>query len=184
MKTVADVVRGREIYTIQRRQTIYRAARFMADKKVGAVCVLEDDKLVGVLSERDLMTRVVAQGRDSQRTEVDEVMTRELVVADAGDSWDVALRKMKSIGVRHLPVVEGGKLIGMISLRDLLLSQIEVREEEVKWLEKTVALCANSPKFLTWRCLGCGHVLTASDPPKACPVCGRAKEEFVNVEED
>ncbi|MBI3268586.1 MAG: CBS domain-containing protein [Planctomycetes bacterium] len=188
MQTVSDVLKGRTLFSVQRGQTVFQVARFMSEKKIGAVVVLEGDRLAGLFSERDIMNRVVAQGRDPAKTVVDDVMTKEVVVAEAGDSWDAALAQMKKINVRHLPVIDGGRLVGMLSLRDLLLSTIEVKEEEIKWLEQTVAVSStagvDSAKYLTWRCLGCGHVLTARKPPTACPKCGKPKEEFENVEED
>ncbi|MBI5369119.1 MAG: CBS domain-containing protein [Planctomycetes bacterium] len=188
MKTVSEVIKGRTLFTVQKGGTVTEVARYMAEKKIGAVCVLDGERMIGLFSERDIMNRVVAQLRDPQKTVVDDVMTREIAVVEPGDAFDAALAKMKKIGCRHLPVVFGTKLVGMLSLRDLLQSEIEVQEEEIRWLQQTVAVTStagiDSSKYLTWRCLGCGHITTASKPPANCPSCGRAKEEFVNVEED
>jgi CBS domain-containing protein len=106
----------------------------MAERRVGAVSVLEGTRLVGIVSERDIMTRLVARGLDPAATRVAEIMTRDLVVADAGESHEDGLRKMKQAGCRHLPVVEADRLVGMVSLRDLLQVDLTEKDEEIRWL--------------------------------------------------
>jgi CBS domain-containing protein len=96
--------------------------------------VLEGSRLAGVLSERDIMARVVAPGLDLDATRVGEVMTRDLVVAQAGDSHEDGLRRMKQAGCRHLPVVAGDHLLGMVSQRDLLQVDLSEKDEEIRWL--------------------------------------------------
>jgi CBS domain-containing protein len=113
---------------------VREAARYMTERRVGAVCVLEGSRLVGVLSERDIMGRVVAAGLDLDRTTVGEAMTRDLVVAEASESHEDGLRKMKQAGCRHLPVVEGDKLLGMVAQRDLLQVDLSEKDEEIRWL--------------------------------------------------
>jgi CBS domain-containing protein len=106
----------------------------MTERRVGAVSVLEGTRLVGILSERDIMGRVVARQLDPDRTRVGDVMTRDLVVAQSGDSHEDGLRKMKQAGCRHLPVVEGDRLLGMIAQRDLLAVDLSEKDEEIRWL--------------------------------------------------
>jgi CBS domain-containing protein len=134
MKTIGAVVKGREIYHLSAEQTIREASRYMSEKRVGAVVVLEGDRLVGVLSERDVMGRVVAKGLDPDTARVRDVMTRDIVVAKPADSHDDGLRKMKQAGCRHLPVVEGDAYVGMVSLRDLLQVDLTEKDEEIRWL--------------------------------------------------
>lgn len=134
MKTIGAVVRDRAIYHLAVEQTVREAARYMSEKRVGAVVVLQGDRLVGVLSERDIMGRVVAPGLDPDRVRVQEVMTREIVVARPEESHDDGLRKMKQAGCRHLPVVEGDRYVGMVSLRDLLQVDLTEKDEEIRWL--------------------------------------------------
>jgi CBS domain-containing protein len=110
------------------------AARYMTDRRVGAVAVLDGTRLVGILSERDVMGRVVARQLDPDRTRVGEVMTRDLVVARSPDSHEDGLRAMKQAGCRHLPVVEGDRLVGMVSQRDLLQVDLTEKDEEIRWL--------------------------------------------------
>jgi CBS domain-containing protein len=134
MKTIGGLVSGREIFHVRSDETVRDAARYMTDRRVGAVSVLEGTRLVGILSERDVMGRVVALQLDPDRTRVAEVMTRDLVVAQSGDSHDDAVRKMKQAGCRHLPVVDGESLLGMVSLRDLLQIDLSEKDEEIRWL--------------------------------------------------
>jgi len=134
MKTIGGLVSGREVFYVRSDQTIRDAARYMTERRVGAVSVLEGTRLVGVLSERDIMGRVVARELDPDGTSVREVMTRELVVARTGDSHDECLRKMKQAGCRHLPVVEDDRLVGMVAQRDLLAVDLSEKDEEIRWL--------------------------------------------------
>ena len=134
MKIIATVIEGREVYHIGAERTVREASRYMTERRVGAVAVLENSRLVGILSERDIMGRVVAKGLDPDATEVRQVMTRDLVVAHVGDSHDDGLRKMRQAGCRHLPVVEGDRLVGMVSQRDLLQVDLTEKDEEIRWL--------------------------------------------------
>ena len=135
MKTIGALVAGRtELYHLGADQSVRDAARYMTERRVGAVSVLDGTRLVGVLSERDIMARVVAAGLDLDRTKVGDVMTRELVVAEAADSHEDGLRKMKQAGCRHLPVVQAGGLLGMVSQRDLLQVDLTEKDEEIRWL--------------------------------------------------
>jgi len=134
MSTIGSLVGDREVYTLSTEQTVRDAARYMTERRVGAASVLDGTRLVGVLSERDIMSRVVAPGADPTTTLVAEVMTRDLVVADAADSHEEGLRKMKQAGCRHLPVVDAGRLIGMVAQRDLLQVDLTAKDEEIRWL--------------------------------------------------
>jgi CBS domain-containing protein len=96
--------------------------------------VLEGDRLAGIVSERDIMGRVVAAGLDLDRTPVRDVMTRDLVVAHTTDTYEDGLRMMKQAGCRHLPVVEADHLVGMISQRDLLQIDLSEKDDEIRWL--------------------------------------------------
>jgi CBS domain-containing protein len=135
--TIGSLV-GREVYHVRGETSVREAARQMTEKRVGAICVLEGDRLAGVLSERDIMGRVVARGLDADRTLVRDVMTRELVVALESDSHEDSVRKMKQAGCRHLPVVRGDRLVGMISLRDLLQVDLAHKDDEIRWLNSYI----------------------------------------------
>ena len=134
MKTIGTVVEGREVYHIGADRTVREASRYMTERRVGAVAVLDESRLAGILSERDIMGRVVAKGLDPDATPVRQVMTQDLVVANVGDSHDDGLRKMRQAGCRHLPVVAGDRLVGMVSQRDLLQVDLTEKDEEIRWL--------------------------------------------------
>ena len=120
MKQIADLIEGQILTVIEPDWTVRTAAQRMTERNIGAVAVVDHGALAGVFSERDIMSRVVAKGLNPDDTSVDAVMTKEIVVADPHENVDAALQKMHSIGSRHLPVVANGKLVGMISIRDLL----------------------------------------------------------------
>jgi CBS domain-containing protein len=138
MKQVAEIIEGRPLIHAEMSENVRNVAQKMSEKNVGAVAVLDGGKLVGVFSERDLMTRVVAKGLNPEKTSVQDVMTRSLVIAEPFDNIDSALQKMNAIGCRHLPVVDEGNLVGMISLRDLLLIDDETNRQKASFLTELV----------------------------------------------
>jgi CBS domain-containing protein len=120
MKQIGELIEGQMLTVIEPGWTVRTAAERMTERNIGAVAVVEAGALAGIFSERDIMRRVVAAGLSPDDTPVSTVMTKELVVAESRESVDSAIQKMHSIGSRHLPVVDDGKLVGMISIRDLL----------------------------------------------------------------
>ncbi len=134
MKTLGALVEGREVYHVRADQTVREVARYMTERRVGAVPVLEGTRLAGILSERDIMSRVVAPGRNPDTAKAGEIMTRELVVAGPEDPYEDGVRKMKQAGCRHLPIVEKDRFLGVVSLRDLLQVDLSEKDEEIRWL--------------------------------------------------
>jgi CBS domain-containing protein len=134
MKSLGALVEGREIYHVGVDQTVREVARYMTERRVGAVPVLEGTRIAGILSERDIMSRVVAPGRDPDTAKAGEIMTRELVVAGPEDPYEEGVRKMKQAGCRHLPIVEKDRFLGVVSLRDLLQVDLSEKDEEIRWL--------------------------------------------------
>ena len=122
MERIADLVKDRRtIYSVDANSTVLEAARFMMEHNIGAVPVLRDGDLAGIFSERDVMNRVVAAGRSPGQTRVSEVMTANPRAVQADDTIENCMFIMKEFGFRHLPIVEGKKLMGLISLRDIML---------------------------------------------------------------
>lgn len=121
MTQVGSMLAGRQTVLVAGDATVLDAARRMAQHNIGAMPVVDGQRVVGIFSERDLMVRVVAVGRDPGRTRVAEVMTRDLVAASPLDTCEACLQLMKSAGVRHLLLLHEGRLEGVVSLRDLLL---------------------------------------------------------------
>ena len=138
MKAIAEIIEGHPLIHANPSDNVRQVARLMADRNVGAIAVLDSGRLVGVFSERDIMARVVAAGLDPEATPVSSVMTKELIVADAGDGVGEALQKMYDRKCRHLPVVRSGKLIGMLSIRDLLQVDDETHRQRASFLNDLV----------------------------------------------
>jgi len=134
MKRLRDIIAGQSVFCLPRGTSCLEAARYMMERKLGAVPVLEGDLVVGIFSERDLMNRVVGRGLDPRTTPIGQVMTKEIVVGEANEAVETALAKMKQMNVRHLPVVDGNQLIGMASLPDLLLLEVTLKDEEIRLL--------------------------------------------------
>jgi CBS domain-containing protein len=134
MHTLSQVIRSRGLITAQPGEDVLGVARRMSEAGVGAIIVLEGDALVGIFSERDLMTRVVVARRDPGATPLSAVMTREVVTAEIGDKVDACEDKMRRAGCRHLPVLSQGRVIGMISMRDLLRDELAEERHEVREL--------------------------------------------------
>lgn len=130
MATIRDLISNRTIHYVAPSQTVFEAASYMVDRNVGAVPVLEDTKLVGVFSERDIMRRVVTEGRDPLTTRIAEVMSTNLRTLEPTASSEEAMCLMQSHGVRHLPVCEGRTLVGFLSLRDLLRCHLDEKSGE------------------------------------------------------
>ena len=138
MHSLEQVLRNRRLLTAHPGDVVLDVIQRMTAARVGAVAILDGESLVGVFSERDLMTRVVVAGRNAESTRIDEVMTREVVTAELNESRDECLAKMQQAGCRHLPVLVHGHVIAMISIRDLLWDEIEEQVEEIRQLRAYV----------------------------------------------
>jgi len=138
MKAIAEIIEGHPLIHANPSDKVRDVARMMTDRNVGAIAVLDAGRLVGLFSERDIMSRVVAGGLDPDATAVSQVMTKELVVADAADSVPEALQKMNDCKCRHLPVIRSGHLIGMLSIRDLLQVDDEANRQRASFLKELV----------------------------------------------
>lgn len=132
MKPVRELLDKQDVHFVHRTDSVLEAARCMTEWNIGAVTVLEGEQLVGILSERDVMMRVVSEGRSPDRTLVEQVMTQNPVVVDSHATPEQCLRIMNQAKCRHLPVVTDGKLVGMISMRDLLLDDIRQKDQEIE----------------------------------------------------
>ncbi|HEX7708868.1 MAG TPA: CBS domain-containing protein [Thermoanaerobaculia bacterium] len=139
MKQIGELIEGQTLTVIAPTLSVRMAARQMTDRNIGAVAVVEAGTLAGVFSERDIMSRVVAQGLDPDETAVGLVMSRDVVGAGPRENVDSALQKMHSIGSRHLPVIDEGKLVGMISIRDLLEVDDQQQRARATFLRELVS---------------------------------------------
>ena len=120
MESIKDILNGREVFTVHSGSSVKDVVNYMASKGVGLVPVMKNEKLIGVFSEHDLVKRVIAKDKDLILTLVDEVMSTSLVIAKIDESNESVLAKMKEAKTRHILIIDNEKLVGVLSLRDLL----------------------------------------------------------------
>jgi CBS domain-containing protein len=138
MKPISEIVSDRPLFSVTKDKSVAEVARFMAENNIGAVPVVEENRLVGVFSERDVITRVISKGLDPSATRLSDVMTTTIVVANADESYESCLKKMQKAHCRHLPVVSGDRLIGFVSLRDLLMMDLNEKEQNLEYLQSYI----------------------------------------------
>ncbi|NDA35490.1 MAG: CBS domain-containing protein [Betaproteobacteria bacterium] len=126
---------GRGIFSVGSQQTVFEALEFMADKNIGAVLVIDDGVLAGIFSERDYARKVVLEGRSSQKTLVRDVMVSKLITIEAQEPLDRCMQLMTDHRIRHLPVLEKGQLIGVISIGDVVRQMIIEQRQLIDQLE-------------------------------------------------
>ncbi len=131
-RKVRDVIVRKEVIQLPADATVRSASRLMAEQGIGAILVMKDEAIQGIFSERDALKRVLAEDLDPDTTTLAEVMTREMVTL-APDAFAVdALRLMSQVGIRHLPIVEEDKVVGMISLRDFIGAEFQLAGRKSK----------------------------------------------------
>ena len=139
MMLVRHVIRNREPYSMKASASVQEAADFMAARNVGAVCVVDENgKLLGVFSERDVLRRVVVLRRDPASVKVGEVTSELRAVINCDETPHQALERMELIGTRHLPVVDGERWVGMLSMRDLMRVELSEQGDEIKLLHEYI----------------------------------------------
>lgn len=138
MITLGSMIKaaGRGVFSVGSQQTVFEALEFMADKNIGAVLVIDDGVLAGIFfSERDYARKVVLEGRSSQKTLVRDVMVSKLITIEAQEPLDRCMQLMTDHRIRHLPVLEKGQLIGVISIGDVVRQMIIEQRQLIDQLE-------------------------------------------------
>ena len=131
--------KGRRVFSIAPEASVYSAIEQMAERGIGALVVLDHERLAGVFSERDYTRKVILAGRSSRETEVGEIMSTDLVTVTPTDGVNHCLRVMTEHRVRHLPVVADGFVVGVLSIGDLVKQVIAEQEETIDHLHSYIA---------------------------------------------
>jgi len=131
--------KGHEVWSLDPNASVFDAIAMMADKEVGALVVMEADRLVGVVTERDYARKVVLQGRSSKGTKVKDIMTSRVAYARPDQSVEECMAVMTEKRIRHLPVMDGEKLLGIISIGDLVKAIIEEQQHVIEQLEQYIS---------------------------------------------
>ncbi len=140
MATVRDMIRkkGTEVFTIAPQATVLDALKLMAQHNIGALLVTTEDKIDGILSERDCVRKVELLGRDVKNTKVSDIMTSDVVTVDCSQPLEECMELMIEKNIRHLPVYDGGELAGLLSVRDVLKEVVEVQQMMLSQLERYI----------------------------------------------
>jgi CBS domain-containing protein len=141
MKTLIQVIeekKHKEIISIAPNRPVFDALVILAEYKIGALAVMENDKLVGIFSERDYAREVVLQGRSSKTTHVTDVMTHNVITGNPHDTVENALKLLSEKRIRHLPVTDNGKVLGMLSLGDLVKETLAYQQRLIAELESYI----------------------------------------------
>jgi len=140
-KTVAAILRskGYDIYYVSPDATVFEALKIMADNGVGALLVLDGEKLVGIMSERDYARKVILLGKSSREAKVREIMSEKVFYVQAHRTADECMALMINKRIRHLPVIDDGKLKGVISIGDVVKAVIDEKEFVIEQLEEYIS---------------------------------------------
>lgn len=141
MKLVKHLLdsKGTEIISVNEEASVLDAIKLMADRSVGSLLVMKDDILIGIVTERDYARKVIIKGRSSESTQVGEIMTREVFTATTEKTVNDCMSVMSERRIRHLPIVDDGKVMGMISIGDLVQAIIADQQEEIEHLEQYIS---------------------------------------------
>lgn len=131
--------KGRDIISVAPDSSVFDAIKVMADKAVGSLLVMDGDELLGIVTERDYARKVILKGRSSESTTVSEVMTKEVMTTSSSKTVNDCMELMTKRRIRHLPVVEDNRVIGMISIGDLVQAIISDQQEEIEQLEHYIS---------------------------------------------
>jgi CBS domain-containing protein len=139
--TISDIlnIKGTTVHTISPEATVFDAIQLMADKNIGALLVTQNDKLVGILSERDYTRKVILRGKSSKQTAVKEILSGAIVTISPSQTVEDGLRLMTEYRVRHLPVLEDEKILGIVSIGDLVNSIITAQTSTIVQLQTYIA---------------------------------------------
>lgn len=131
--------KGNEVYAVLPTNTVYEALTAMSDKNIGAILVIEDTILKGILSERDYARKIVLKEKTSKNTLVNEIMVSEVICIKPSDNLDYCMELMNSKKIRHLPVIENNLVVGIISISDVVKAIIEIQKDTINHLNSYIS---------------------------------------------
>jgi CBS domain-containing protein len=131
--------KGKEVYSVPSTITVFEALGVMSEKNIGAILIIEDTVLKGILSERDYARKIALKAKSSKKTFVHEIMEENVVTVKPSDNLDYCMELMDTKRVRHLPVIENELIIGIISISDVVKSIIEIQKETIKHLDSYIS---------------------------------------------
>jgi CBS domain-containing protein len=132
-------VKGKEVYSVLPSITVYEALVSMGEKNIGAILVIEDNVLKGILSERDYARKIVLKDKSSKETLVHEIMASNVITVKPSDNLDYCMELMYTKKIRHLPVMENDNIIGIISIGDVVKSIIDLQKETIHYLDSYIS---------------------------------------------
>lgn len=140
MSTVSEILehKGGMVLSVDTDETVFDAISLMAQVNIGAVLVQNDDTIAGIFTERDYLQKIALKSRSSKDTPVGDVMTTPVISAEPGDSIQQCMETMTTCHCRHLPVVENGKLLGIVSIGDLVKRLLDEKKTEVEQLSQYI----------------------------------------------
>jgi CBS domain-containing protein len=140
MKSIHQILKSKSsgIYSVSRDTSVFDALTVMMDKNISALLIMEDEHLYGIFSERDYARKIILQGKSSKETLISEVMTQNLITISLNDTADRCMQLMTEKHIRHLPVVEDGKVHGLISIGDIVKNVIEEQKQTIDQLQSYI----------------------------------------------
>lgn len=139
--TVNQILRtkGAQVYSIVSTLTVFEALRVMGERNIGAVLVIDNGVLNGILSERDYARKIILKDKSSKKTPVSEIMEREVVTVKPSDNLEFCMEIMSKTRIRHLPVIENGVIVGLVSIGDVVKAIIQIQKETIKHLDSYIS---------------------------------------------
>ncbi|WP_348797640.1 CBS domain-containing protein [Flavobacterium adhaerens] len=133
------IKKGAGVFSVNSTNTVFEALKVMGEKNIGAILVIDDGILKGILSERDYARKIVLKDKSSKKTPVSEIMASEVVTVKSSDDLEFCMELMSGRRIRHLPVIENDKVIGLVSIGDVVKSIIEIQKETIKHLDSYIS---------------------------------------------
>ena len=138
---VSDILssKGSKVFSVTENITVYDALKIMNEKNIGALLVMDDERLEGIISERDYARKIVLKGKSSQETTVKEIMTKEVITVLPEDDIEKCMGLMSGRHIRHLPVMKDDKVLGVISITDVVTAIIELQKNTISHLQNYIS---------------------------------------------